>query len=291
MQKTKNNAARIIGAHVSAQGGFDYAAQRGKDLGVNGLQIFGASPVRWRATLPTQKEIEKFLIARKENNIQAVFLHAPYLINLTSPKEALRELSKNLLTQHLKISSALQAQGVIFHIGSRGDMDKKTSIQIVIGAIKAIIQAVPDGILIMENNAGAGNLVGDSLEELSEIYRGVKNNRFKICIDTAHAFASGMLPSFEKKNIDMFVKNFDSVIGIDAIAAFHVNDSKVEANAKRDRHENIGEGFIGKEGIGNLINHPKFAHIPLLLEVPGFDGGGPDKRNVDIVKRLVGSNG
>ncbi len=288
MQSNKTTH-RIIGAHVSTQGGFDRAPKRGKDIGVNGLQIFGASPVRWQANIPTQEEINKFHAACKENGVEVVFLHAPYLINLTSPKETLRNLSKHLLTQHLKISTALDAQGVIFHIGSRGDMDTKKSIQIVIDTVKAILQTVPEGILIVENNAGAGNLVGDSLEELAQIYKGVTNNRFKICIDTAHAFASGMLPSFEKNNIDTFAKKFDAVIGIEAIAAFHINDSKVGANAKKDRHENIGEGFIGKEGIKNFINHSKFMHIPLLLEVPGFEGEGPDKKNVKILKELASS--
>lgn len=287
MATNKKDTQRIIGAHVSTQGGLNCAPERGKNIGVNGIQIFGASPVRWHAVVPSKKEADTFQDACKKNGIQEVFLHAPYLINLCSPKESLRISSKKLLQRHAEIAVALGAQGVIFHIGSRGDMEREKSINIVISAIKEILKAVPNSTLIMENNAGAGNLVGDSIEELARIYVGVNNKRFGICIDTAHAFASGMLPSFEKKAVDDFVQEFDSQIGINAIRALHINDSKVPANAKKDRHENIGEGYISKKGIGNFINHFKLKHIPTLLEVPGFDGNGPDKKNVDIIKKLV----
>jgi deoxyribonuclease-4 len=287
MKSNNKKNERVVGAHVSTQGGFICAIERGKEIGINGIQIFGASPVRWQATTPSKKDADAFRISCEQNGIQKVFLHAPYLINVCSPKETLRVASKQLLARHASIAVALGASGVIFHIGSRGDMEKKASIAIVIDVVKEILSTVPDSILIMENNAGAGNLVGDSIEELAQIYTGVKNERFGICVDTAHAFASGMLPSFEKKNIDAFVKEFDAKIGIDSIRALHIHDSKVSANTKKDRHENIGEGFIGAEGIGNFINHPKLRYISIILEVPGFNGGGPDKKNVDIIKYLI----
>ena len=278
---------RSIGCHISASGGLASIVARAKTLEVSAIQIFGASPVRWKASLPHEKDAQEFIRLCKEVGISDVFLHAPYLINLTSPKETLRLLSHQLLLRHLEIAALLEARGVIFHIGSRGDMDVKESRVIVINAIKDILQTVSGSTLIMENNAGAGNLVGDTLEELADIYTGVNDKRFGVCIDTAHAFASGMLPSFEVKDIDNFVKAFDDAIGIQALAAFHVNDSKVAAGAKKDRHENIGEGYIGKKGIQNFINHPKLKNIPLLLEVPGFDGGGPDKKNLDIIRNLI----
>ncbi len=278
---------RSIGCHISASGGLASIITRAKTLEVDAIQMFGASPVRWKAPLPHEKDAQEFIRLCKEAGISDIFLHAPYLINLTSPKETLRLLSHQLLLRHLEIAELLEARGVIFHVGSRGDMDIKESRVIVVNAIKDILQRVSGSTLIMENNAGAGNLVGDTLEELAEIYHGVSQKRFNICIDTAHVFASGMLSSFEVKDIDNFVKAFDNAIGIQVLTAFHVNDSKVPAGAKKDRHENIGEGYIGKKGIQNFINHPKLKNIPLLLEVPGFDGGGPDKKNLDIIRSLV----
>ena len=290
--QTKNNivSTRSIGCHISASGGFVVATDRARVLQVNAIQLFGASPVQWRAKLPSQKEASEFQCICKEYGIMYVFLHAPYLINLSSPKESLRVLSKQLLARHLEIADALGARGVIFHIGSRGDMDAEISKKIVVEVISEILKTVSGGALIMENNAGAGNLVGDSLEELAEIYKEVKNKRFGVCIDTAHAFASGIIPSFEEKDVEKFVKEFDTEIGLEALWAIHLNDSKVPVGSKKDRHENIGEGFIGKKGLQNFITHKKLEHIPLILEVPGFDGNGPDKKNLEIVKKLLVNN-
>jgi len=108
-----------------------------------------------------------------------------------------------------------------------------------------------------------------------------------MCLDTAHAFESGILPDYSKKSIDEFSKKIDKLIGFDKILAVHLNDSKTPSFSNKDRHENIGEGMIGKEGIKNFINHKDFKKLPFLLEVPGFDDNGPDKKNIDIVKSLV----
>jgi len=127
-----------IGAHVSASGGLGETIKRAKEIGANTIQIFGASPVRWQASLPDKKEAEKFYLEAKENDILPIFLHAPYLINLPSQKENLPSLSKNLLKKHLEISNAIKANGVIFHIGSRGDREEKEGLKIVIDSIKQI---------------------------------------------------------------------------------------------------------------------------------------------------------
>ncbi|MFA7201873.1 MAG: deoxyribonuclease IV [Candidatus Paceibacterota bacterium] len=283
----KSIQERGVGCHVSASGGLMSAIMRAQTLEINTIQLFGASPVQWRAALPTKEDANLFKKKAQEAGVKNIFLHAPYLINITSPKEALRGASQQLLTRHLEIAGAIGAQGVIFHVGSRGDMDRDTSIQIVIKTLRDILESIPESTLIMENNAGAGNLVGDTLEELSEIYKGVNNKRFGICIDTAHAFASGMLSLFQTKEINDFINSFDSFIGLDAWWVTHLNDSKVPAGSKKDRHENIGEGCIGKKGLHDFITHTKIQHIPLILEVPGFDGTGPDKKNLDIIKSLL----
>lgn len=274
---------RYIGAHVSASGGVEHTPQRAHSIGANCMQIFGGSPVRWSAPLPSQETIQKFQEERKQWGIKKVFMHAPYLINLASPKEKLQVLSRELLLKHGKIADALGVDGVIFHIGSRGDMEQEKAHVIIIKALEKVLQHTKDTYIIMENTAGAGNLVGDTLEELVSLYRTIDDPRLGICIDTAHAFASGMIQEYSTKELDTFFSEVKKSVGIDTIKAIHLNDSKTEAGSRKDRHENIGEGKMGKERIQRFVQRKEIKDIPLILEVPGFDNTGPDKRNIEIV--------
>lgn len=140
--------------------------------------------------------------------------------------------------------------------------------------------------LILENSAGAGGNIGSNFSELGRILKQVQNDRLKICLDTCHAFASG----YDVKTSDGIKKTleeFDQEIGLNNLAVIHANDTKFDIGSKKDRHENIGEGFIGKEGFSNLINNPLLKDIPFILEVPGFSGSGPDRENIDILKSLM----
>lgn len=276
-----------IGGHVSTEGGcakaFDYAQAIGADT----IQIFGASPVRWNAPLPKAEEAALFRLRMQETGISPVFLHAPYLINLCSQKDNLPALSRTLLQRHLEIGNALGAEGVIFHIGSRGTRAKEEAEQLVIESLRDILAQVGEGMLLIENSAGAGNLVGDSLGEIASIVHAVDNARLGVCIDTAHALAAGMIPEYSRQTLGKFFDDFESGIGIEKLRVIHLNDSKTEAFSNKDRHENIGQGHIGKEGFENLLSFECMAHMPLILEVPGFDGTGPDRRNIDIVRSLA----
>jgi deoxyribonuclease-4 len=276
-----------IGGHVSTEGGcakaFDYA----QAIGANTIQIFGASPVRWNAPLPKDEDAVLFRSRMEELDIRPVFLHAPYLINLCSPKDNMPALSRALLQRHLEISNALGAEGVIFHIGSRGTRPEAEAEQIVAESLASILNQVGEGTLLIENSAGAGNLVGDSLEEIARIIGAVENSRLNVCIDTAHAFAAGMIPSFSREEISKFLAQFRERIGLGRLRAVHLNDSKTEAFSNKDRHENIGEGYIGRKGFEAFFSFAELADIPMLLEVPGFDGKGPDRRNIEIVRSLA----
>jgi len=136
----------------------------------------------------------------------------------------------------------------------------------------------------MENSAGAGSNMGDSLEELEAIMR-IMNRpvRLKVCLDTAHLLASGY-EIRTKHGWNSFLEKFDNLIGLDRLAAIHLNDSMVDIDTKKDRHENIGYGFIGEEGFKNILNHPKLQKIPGILEVPGMKNMGPDEANL---KKLI----
>ena len=274
---------RYIGAHVSASGGVEHTPQRAHHIGANCMQIFGGSPVRWSAPLPEEKTITAFQEERKKWGIEKVFLHAPYLINLASPKKNLQTLSRELLLKHGQIADALGVDGVIFHIGSRGDIKKEEAHTIIIQALKKVLDHTDHTSIIMENTAGAGNLVGDTFEELALLYNTINDTRLGICIDTAHAFASGMIQDYSTKELDSFFSEVENSVGIDVIKAIHLNDSKTEAGSRKDRHENIGEGKIGEERIRRFVQRKEIKDIPLILEVPGYDNKGPDKKNIDIV--------
>lgn len=278
-----------IGGHVSTAGGLLEGIKEAKRIGANTIQIFGASPVQWKASLPTPDIAEEFQALAKKEKIDPVFLHAPYLINLASPKGNLARISEALLERHLEIANAIDAFGVIFHIGSRGDRPQKEAEDLVIKELSDILERVKSGRLIMENSAGAGNLIGDTLEEIGTIIKKVSEKRLGFCLDTAHAFEAGIFPDFSKEGVDDFSKKIDKLIGLENFWAVHLNDSKTPAGSNKDRHENIGEGLIGKEGFSNFLSHKEFSERPLILEVPGFDDNGSDKKNIEIVKKLVGN--
>lgn len=269
-----------IGAHVSAAGGIFKAFENAKRLGAECIQIFGASPRQWAANLPLDETIKKYKDYSQKSDIHPVFLHAAYLINLASFNDEIRAKSQKCLKNHLQIAEAIEAAGVIFHIGPGKDAGA------IINSINEILMNVPGkSFLVIENSANNQSL-GHSLEQISHIYKSVKSKRVKICLDTAHLFESGQLPEFTPKSIKFFFDRFDSLLGIENLVALHINDSKTKANSSNDRHENIGDGYIGIEGFKNLAKEKRLHDKAWILEVPGSDDNGPDKNNVDILKSL-----
>jgi len=278
-----------IGGHVIfSRTNVDLTFQRAKAIGANTVQIFGASPAQWRAPLPELEQAKKFKTLAKQYHVKPIFLHAPYLINLASPKPQLAAMSRSLLAKHLAIANELGAEGVIFHIGTRGEQDERTAEHKVADALSHIFDEIKEGKLLIENTAGAGNLVGATLDEIGRIIKGVDNLRLGVCYDTAHGFESGVLTHFSVEDVEKFVKDFDKHIGIKRLWAIHANDSKTPANSNRDRHENIGKGYIGADAFKTLLHNKALRAVPFILEVPGFDGGGPDKKNIDTLRKLAG---
>ncbi len=275
-----------IGGHVSTSGGILNAIGEANKIGANTIQIFGASPVQWKAPLPDKKIADEFSALSKKFEINPVFLHAPYLINLASRKGNMAVISKELLKKHLEIANSIGAYGVIFHIGSRGQRPQKEAEELIVKELKEIFSVVKNGKLIVENSAGAGNLVGSSIEEVGSIVKKVGEKRLGFCLDTAHAFESGILADFSKKGVSDFAKKIHDFIGKEKLWVIHLNDSKTPAGSNKDRHENIGQGKIGEDNFHNFLAEKFFCSKPLILEVPGYDDNGPDKKNVEIVKKM-----
>ncbi len=278
----------LIGAHVSTSGGSYHAFANAQKIGANAIQIFGASPRQWNATLPTQESLEKFHAVRKNSPVEKIFLHASYLVNLGTPDEELYQKSLKNLTTHLKIAELLGAEGLVYHIGSyKNSTLEESNKRVAQGMLKVLEDAPGKAHLIMENSAGGGNKIGLTAKEIGDIFKLANHPRIKVCIDTAHALGAGLLENFSPQEIDSLAQDCDKAFGLENLTVLHVNDSKVPFNSKKDRHENIGDGHIGKQAFANLAQHPHFQEIPWILEVPGYEGKGPDKQNIDILTSLI----
>lgn len=276
----------IIGAHVSAAGGVMQSIPRAKAIGINAIQIFASAPGNWNPPKATLEEGKAFGNACRAEGINHIFFHSIYLINLASDNPFLVNKSKESLVTGLNLNAAMGGSGVIFHVGSsklRTFDDVKDA---VIANINDIIeQSDPQSTLIIETNAGQGNNIGDTFEEVAALVNGVKDkSRVGVCLDTAHTFASG----YDLVNVgpEAIMQQFDQIIGLKYLKAIHCNDSKTEFNSRVDRHENIGFGKIGEEPFRKLLHLTELKEVPFILEVPGIEGNGPDLANVEKLRSL-----
>jgi len=275
-----------IGAHVSTAGGISNAVGRATEIGCEAIQIFGSSPQTWAFKPAPGEQIESFKQGLAEAGIGPVFLHAIYLINLGTPNEDSLKKGIDSLIKYMNLAADIGAAGVIFHPGSHGGRGYEAVLPQTVDAIKTVLDASPDGpCLAVENMAGMGQHIGAKFDELGGILKAVDSPRLKICLDTQHAFAAGY-DLTNPQGIKAMLDELDAGPGSANVAAVHANDSKRVCGSGVDRHDNIGDGFIGEEGFAAIMGDPAFAEVPFFLEVPGFEGKGPDQRNIDILKKI-----
>jgi len=275
-----------VGAHVGSSGGLITAFERAKAIGAETIQIFGAAPQQWRRRIIRPEECEAFRAGMQETGIEPVFIHGVYLINLATENPEQLTKSTDALSGDLRLASAIGAKGVIFHIGSHKGAGFEQVLPQVAGALRTVLADTPDDAwIILENSAGMGGSVGSRLAELGAIVRTAGSPRLKVCLDTEHAYAAGYNLA-DAKALDKVMKEFDAEIGLANLVAVHANDSKIALGGGVDRHDNIGEGHIGLAGFETIMAHKAFRNVPFLLEVPGFEKEGPDKPNVDLLKKI-----
>jgi deoxyribonuclease-4 len=275
-----------IGAHVSTAGGISNAVDRAKEIGCETIQIFGSSPQTWAFKPVPGEQIELFKQGLVDAGIGPVFLHAIYLINLGTPNEDSLKKGIDSLINYMDLAADIGAAGVIFHPGSHGGRGYEAVLPQTVDAIKTVLDASPDGpCLAVENMAGMGQHIGAKFDELGGILKAVDSPRLKICLDTQHAFAAGY-DLTNPQGIKAMLDELDAGPGSANVAAVHANDSKRVCGSGVDRHDNIGDGFIGEQGFAAIMGDPAFAEVPFFLEVPGFEGKGPDQRNIDILKKI-----
>lgn len=271
-----------IGAHLSIAGGHIKAIDRALEIGCNAVQIFCASPRGWNFAKFGDTTAEDFKKEAAKQDVSPVYFHASYLINLADGGR-IGALSKQLLTHELKIASKMGVRGSIIHLGSYKDNGKNH--KQLCDNIAAVLEKIPKDVEFIIENAG-NRKIGQTIEEIAEIIKELKDKRLKVCLDTCHLHAAGYDLS-TKKSFEEFLSVFDKTIGLDRLSLWHINDSRDPFGSLRDRHENIGMGEVGVDVFKNILNHPKTKNIPCILEVPGFDGEGPDKKNVEIFKSLI----
>ena len=275
-----------IGAHVSTAGGISNAVTRGQAIGCEAIQIFGSSPQSWAFKPVSGEQIERFKQGLIDADIGSVFLHAIYLINLGTPSEETLQKGIDSLISYMNLAADIGADGVIVHPGSHGGRGFEAVLPQAAEAIKTVLDTAPEGpCLAVENMAGMGQHIGAKFNELGWILDAVDSPRLKICLDTQHAFAAGY-DLTNPQGIQAMLAELDSGPGSANVAAVHANDSKRVCGSGVDRHDNIGDGFIGEEGFAAIMANSAFAEVPFLLEVPGFEGKGPDQQNMDLLKKI-----
>jgi deoxyribonuclease-4 len=276
----------LIGAHVSPAGGLAKAIERGVERGCRAIQIFNQSPRMWKPTVYPEEGVLAFREAMAESPIEAVVIHAVYLVNCASDDAEIRAKSLNSLIHSLRVGTRIGARGVILHPGSAKTGDVQSAIARAGETIREALAESEQCPVHLENTAGTGGTLGRSVEELAELVAAAGGSeRVGICLDSCHLFASG----YDIRNaagIDELLREVSAKIGLQRLGSLHLNDSMTPLGANRDRHANIGEGELGEDGCAAFLATPAFQELACLLETPGQSRSGATREEVELAEQL-----
>ncbi|HSS03683.1 MAG TPA: deoxyribonuclease IV [Solirubrobacterales bacterium] len=276
----------LIGAHVSTAGGLANAIERGTELGCESIQVFNQSPRMWRPTKYGPDDFAAFREAMADSPVEAVVIHAVYLINCASKDAELRKKSLASLTHALRIGDGIGAAGVVLHPGAQKGEPLGPSIKRAAKVIAAAVKDSESCPLLLEQTAGHKGLLGrdfDQTAELIELAGGGK--RLGLCLDSCHLFVQGYDVT-DEKHLSEVIDEADAKVGLERLQCLHVNDAAAPLGSCRDRHANIGQGEMGKSGLAAFLSEPRFEGLPATLETPGPNKKGPDRKEVQAAKRL-----
>jgi deoxyribonuclease-4 len=254
------------------------------------MQIFSKNASTWREKILKKDEVESFRENLKDSNINPVFIHTSYLINLASPSEELYFKSINAFIEEMKRADLLLPEPyLIIHPGAHTRAGEEYGIERIISALNIILEKSADlglkTMILLENTAGSGTHLGYTFRQLKRMMEGAKDKkRMGICFDTCHAFAAGYNLS-RQEGIKQTLEEFEKYIGLDKLKVIHLNDSKFPLGSRKDRHMHIGKGYIGLEGFKMLVNHKYLKDLPFILETPKHDEKD-DLKNINLVKSL-----
>ncbi len=285
----------LIGAHVRAGGRLVPALERAEAIGAEVVQVFTQSPRAWKPTQYDEEVLASYRRAQDEHpSVAATYCHATYLINLAAPDREVFGRSRSCLRANLWVARAIGASGLVLHLGShRGAGFDQTRDRVADTLLEILSETpVPGGAspgdcpILLENAAGAGDTMGRTFEELAAVLEAAGGSELLgVCLDTQHLWASGV-DFGTLARADRVVGAFDRVVGHERLRCLHLNDSKVALGANRDRHENLGEGSIGRRRLSAFLGHPALQGLPAILEVAGA-GHGPRREDIEVGRHLL----
>ncbi len=281
----------LLGAHMSIAGGYYKAVEAAAELGMDCVQLFTKNNNQWAGKPLTQADIESFKAALKSTGVKQPVAHDSYLINLASPDETLWQKSLHAYIDELERAEALGLIGVVMHPGSHLASTPEEGLDRIVKALDLAHEQTADfeTLTLLETTAGQGTNLGHRFEHLSYILKSVAApDRVGVCVDTCHIFAAGY-PISTPEEYTATMREFDNVIGVKRIRAFHLNDSLKEFGSRVDRHAHIGRGKIGLEPFRFLLNDPRFAKVPMYLETAKEeeDGEPMDAINMRTLRSLL----
>jgi deoxyribonuclease-4 len=286
--KSPAHKGPLLGAHMSIAGGVGNALLHGKKVACDAIQIFTKSSRQWAGKPYTKEEIEQFRVNRQETGITTIIAHDSYLLNLGSPDRGLRKQSVAAFIDELERCEVLGVTNLVAHPGAHVGAGESEGIKTIAKSLDEAHKACPgyDVKITLEITAGQGSCLGYRFEQIGNIMDATKKNeRLRVCFDTEHAFAAGY-DIRTKEGYERTFVEFDEAIGIDRLAAFHLNDSKKEFNSRVDRHEHIGKGQIGVEAFRLLLNDKRFWGLPMCLETPKGPDLKEDRENLELLRSL-----
>ena len=276
----------LIGAHVSTSGGLAKAIERGSELGCESIQIFNQSPRMWRPTKYGPDDFAEFREAMDASPVEAVVIHAVYLINCATKDRDMRKKSLDSLTHALRIGDGIGAAGVVLHPGAQKGEPHGPSMKRAAKVIAAAVKDSESCPLLLEQTAGHKGLLGRDFDETAELIElAGSGKRLGLCLDSCHLFVQGYDVT-KADSLAAIVDEADEKVGLDRLRCLHVNDAAAPFGSNRDRHANLGKGEMGKQGLAAFLSEPRFEGLPATLETPGPAKKGADKKEVQVAKRL-----
>lgn len=279
----------MFGAHMSIAGGLYRSIERGRKAGCDAVQIFTKNNNQWSAKPLEDADVRMFMEVQKQTGVKCVAAHTSYLINCASPKDDLWQKSIAALGVEIDRCFRLNIPYLVLHPGAHVGSGVQAGLERIIKAIDIVFKDRPEKgvMLLLENTAGAGSVLGSGFEELGHIIQtSASSNALGVCFDTCHAFAAGY--DFRKEaGYKRMMSDIDKSVGLDRIRLFHFNDSKQPAGKRKDRHEHIGKGEIGREGFSRIVRDKRFKDVPKILETPKSDDLHEDIENLSLLRKML----
>jgi deoxyribonuclease IV len=276
----------LIGAHVSPAGGLPKAVERGLERGCRAIQIFNQSPRMWRPSVYRDEDVAAFREAMSASPIDAVLIHAVYLLNCASDDADIRAKSLASLTHSLRVGQAIGAAGVVLHPGSAKTGHVGEAIDRAGATIRAALEQSEGCELHLEDTAGAGGTLGRSVDELAALLEAAGGDRrLGVCLDSCHLLASGY-DIRTPKGMSSVLRECTRKLGRGRVRSLHLNDSQTPLGSNRDRHANVGHGELGEDGAAAFLSAPAVQKLPCILETPGENRSGPSAAEVALAAKL-----